>query len=85
MSPDVVKADILEEYKLSILFANNEVRIFDMAPYLEYPIFRPLKEQNELKKIHIVDGTIEWECGAELSTDTFYLGSSQVRGSLIEM
>ena len=27
----------------------------------------------ELKKFSIVDGTIEWECGAELSNDTFYL------------
>lgn len=28
--------------------------------------------------LSIVDGTIEWKCGAELSADTFYLGSVDI-------
>ena len=62
-----------------ITFENGEEKIFDLKPYLEYPVFRPLEDEEELKKIDIVDGTIEWECGADLSTDTFYIESKQVK------
>ncbi|WP_254903628.1 DUF2442 domain-containing protein [Clostridium tyrobutyricum] len=55
-----------------------EKKIFDMKPYLKYPIFKPLNNLEEFKKFSIVDGTIEWMCGAELSSDTFYLASRQV-------
>ena len=78
-SPNILKAQILDNYKIVITFENGEEKIFDLKPYLEYPVFRPLEDEEELKKFDIVDGTIEWECGADLSTDTFYIESKQVK------
>lgn len=33
----------------------------------------------------VVDGTIEWSCGAELSNDTFYIVGVVREDSLLEM
>jgi hypothetical protein len=74
-SPNIKMAEILENYKLLVTFINGETKVFDMKEYLKYPVFRPLNDDIEFKKFSIVDGTIEWECGAELSSDTFYLNS----------
>lgn len=84
-SPDVIKAEILEYYKLLITFSNMEKRIFDMRYYIKYPIFKPLWDEEEFKKFSIVDGTIEWNCGAELSNDTFYIAGINNEETLLEM
>lgn len=77
-SPDIKSVEILKEYNLIITFADDEVKIFDMKQYLKYPIFEPLNNEDEFSAFSIVDGTIEWKCGAELSSDTFYLGSKKI-------
>ena len=85
-SPNIKMAEILENYKLLVTFINGEIKVFDMKSYLKYPVFRPLNEEIEFKKFSIVDGTIEWECGAELSCDTFYLNSiDMTKDALKEM
>lgn len=77
-SPDIDKVKILKGYNLLLTFTNGERKIFDMQPYLKYTIFKPLNKESEFNKFSIIDGTIEWECGAELSADTFYLGSKDI-------
>ncbi len=74
-SPNIKIAEVLDNYKILVTFTNGETKLFDMKAYLKYPVFSPLNEDSEFKKFSIVDGTIEWECGAELSTDTFYINS----------
>ena len=74
-SPNIKTVEVLEKYKLLITFMNGETKLFDMKSYLKYPVFKPLNEDVEFKKISIVDGTIEWACGADLSSDSFYLKS----------
>lgn len=80
MSPNIKKAKILDNYMIYIFFDNGEEKIFDLKPYLNYPVFRPLQDIKELNSYKIVDGTIEWDCGADLSQDTFYLESKPARG-----
>lgn len=85
-SPDIKSVEILKEYNLMITFVNGEVKVFNMKKYLKYPIFKPLNDENEFRAFSIIDGTIEWKCGAELSNDTFYLDSKRVdREELREM
>lgn len=59
--------------------------MFDMEPYLKYPVFKPLCDKKEFQKFSIVDSTIEWECGADLSSDTFYIKGVNTEGSILEM
>jgi hypothetical protein len=74
-SPRVTAARRIEQRKLAITFENGETRIFDMLPYLSFPVFKPLTDEDEFTSFSIVDGTIEWSCGADLSPDTFYMES----------
>ena len=72
-SPDIIKAEVLKDYKLIITFSNKEKKIFDMSFYLKYPVFKPLINKEEFQHFSVVDGSIEWKCGADLSNDTFYI------------
>lgn len=85
MSPDIIKAEVLKEYKLLITFSNKERKVFDMSPYLKYPVFRNIADKDEFEKFSVVDGTIEWQCGADLSNDTFYINGTNVETDLLEM
>ncbi len=33
-----------DNYALVLNFANGETRVFDLSPYLGYPVFEPLRE-----------------------------------------
>lgn len=85
MSPKVKEIRILEKYKLLITFDNLEQKIFDIEPYLEYEVFKNLKNEDEFKKFYIDFGTICWECGADLSRDTLYLKGEPVLDKNIQM
>jgi len=43
---------------------------FDISPYLQSEAFEPLSNPEEFKKLHNGGYFIEWECGADLSSDT---------------
>ena len=43
MNPQVIAVDVLDDYKLRITFSSDEVRIFDVTPYLHYSAFKRLK------------------------------------------
>ena len=72
-NPDVKSAIAHNNYLLTVTFETGEIKKIDMMPYLKYEVFGPLKNIEEFKKIFIDFGTVCWECGAELSNDTFYI------------
>lgn len=74
-SPNIKEAKTMNDYQLLITFVNGEIKTFDLKPYLKYTVFKPLVDNEEFHNFSIVDGTIEWKCGADLSPDTFYLES----------
>ena len=76
-SPDIMQAKVLNDHKMMLIFKNGEQKIFDMKPYLKYPVFKPVEDRVEFNQFEIVDGTVEWKCGADLSQDTFYLESAR--------
>ncbi len=50
MNPEVKNAEPLDNYKLKIVFANNETKEFDVTPFLDKGIFIELKDENYFKK-----------------------------------
>lgn len=74
-SPDIKEVKTMDDYQLVLTFINGEQKIFNMKPYLDYPVFKPLKDLNEFNNYTIQDGTVEWKCGADLSPNTFYIES----------
>ena len=44
MRPRAIDVKPLDDYNLLISFDNNEIRIFDVKPYLKYKQFEDLKD-----------------------------------------
>lgn len=71
-------ANILYEspYKLIVTFTNSEVKKFDLMPYLEYPVYRELKNESFCRRAAIQNVTVVWNDKIDLGPDRLYLEST---------
>jgi len=78
MSPRAKKAKALDGFKIEVEFANGEVRIFDVAPLLNFPVYQPLKTRSYFEKVFVSQGIVQWPNEVDISPDTLYLDSRAV-------
>ncbi len=76
MNPRARHVNALSENKLRIIFTNGEVRIFDVTPYLSYPVYEPLRNPSFFQKAFVIYGTVAWNETIDLDPDTLYLEST---------
>ena len=62
----------IDNYKLILTFENNEVKKFDMIPYLDKGIFQELKDENLFKAVKVSFDSIEWPNEADIDPETLY-------------
>jgi hypothetical protein len=77
MYPRVTGVTPNPDYTLTLLFANNEEKIFDMRPYLDTGIFKELKNIELFNAVKPFLGSIQWKNGQDLCPDTLYLDSEK--------
>ncbi len=75
MSPDVIEIQPLEAHVLRLIFEGGEVRDFDVKPYLDFGIFKELRNVAYFREAYIEFGSVEWPNGQGLSYDTLYVES----------
>ena len=75
MNPRVKNVIPNNDYTLTITFTNNEVKVFDVKPYLEIGIFKELKDIGVFKSVKPFLNSIQWVNGQDLCPDTLYLES----------
>lgn len=63
------------DYTLTLLFANGEVRLFDVKPYLDIGIFIELKDKSLFNSVKPFLGSVQWQNGQDFCPDTLYLDS----------
>ena len=73
MNPSVKSVQALENYKLHIEFENDELKEFDVTPFLDKGIFVELKDINYFKQVRVLFGSVEWPNEQDFSKDTLYL------------
>ena len=78
MNPRVLKVGYAGDHQLLLTFTNNEVKRFDLANYLDYPVYEPLKDEAFCKKVKTSGGTIQWNEYIDFDPDTLYLESEPV-------
>jgi len=66
------------DYTLTLTFVNDEVKTFDVKPYLTIGIFRELQDQGIFNSVRPFLGSIQWQNGQDLCPDTLYLDSVPV-------
>lgn len=69
---EVSKVEIGTEYKLHITFNDGERRLFDMAPYLQYPVFQKLKNTAFFSLARVDYGTVTWPGDIDIAPETLY-------------
>ncbi len=73
----ITKVKPIENHKLILSF-ENEKRIFDLNPLLDWGRFSELKDINIFKKVHISFDTIEWDNGLDLDPEYLYEQSEKI-------
>jgi len=73
MNPDVKLAEALPDYKLKIQFVNDELKEFDVSPFLDKGIFSELKDIGYFNKVRVTLGAVEWPNEQDFSKDTLYI------------
>ena len=79
MNPYVQTVKPLADYRLELVFANGERRIFDIAPYLSRDVFARLSNPAIFNSARVVAGSVEWQGDLDLSYDTLYVDSHPVQ------
>lgn len=65
----ITKVNYLQEYQIEIEFNNNKKGVIDLKKHLNKKTFEPLKELDVFKNFKLNSWTIEWENGADFSTE----------------
>ena len=63
---------VVSDYKLYLKFENGIEKIFDMEPYLEYGIFKKLKDKKTFGTVRVCFDSIEWENSADIDPELLY-------------
>ncbi len=72
MNPEVVGVEIQTDFCLRVSFANGEKKLFDVKPFLDYPVYRKLREGSYFTRAHVEHGTVVWDEQTDLSPDSLY-------------
>jgi len=74
----VSRVKALDDFSLELLFSDGRQKSFDMKPFLDYPVFQPLKDLAKFKDVRIAYGTVQWGGEQDMSPDTLYLEGVEI-------
>ncbi|WP_299443922.1 DUF2442 domain-containing protein [uncultured Rhodospira sp.] len=61
-----------ENHHLLVTFTNGERRRFDMRPYLQHPVFKPLERPAFFALARVGYGTVVWPGEIDIAPETLY-------------
>ena len=72
MYPGVKEVIPRDDHTLYIVFDNGKHGILDVKPFLDFGVFRRVKDLASFKRVRISFDTIEWDCGVDLDPEYIY-------------
>jgi hypothetical protein len=76
-----VKAN--DDFSLDLKFDDGSTRRFDVKPYLDYGIFKELKDENYFKRVKVALGTVQWPNEQDISPETLFLESTVIESVFV--
>ena len=79
LQPKISSIQALEAYRLKLVYATGEVKLFDVSPYIAGSWFGALEDKIYFKSVRVLpDGNgIEWPQGQDIAPHELYnLGMS---------
>jgi hypothetical protein len=74
----VIAVTANDDFSLDLKFNDGSVKRFDARPYLDYDVFRELKDPGYFKQVRLAFGTVQWPHEQDISPETLYLESVTV-------
>jgi hypothetical protein len=78
MYPSVREVTPNEDFSLYIVFDTGEKRLLDMKPYLDFGVFKRLRDYEKFKSARVAFDTIEWDEGADLDPEFIFEKSEPI-------
>ena len=78
MNPRVKDVKPNSNYTLTVTFENEEVKVFDVKPYLDKGIFKELHNMSLFNSVRPVLGSIQWKNGQDFCPDMLYLDGEKL-------
>ncbi len=72
----VKSVQVLEGFKVRLVFTDGSAKTLDLAPYLKGPMFEPLKDPARFREVRVDPEleTLVWPNGADICPDVLYHG-----------
>ena len=70
--PSVVRAAHRDGFRVHIVFNDGSENTIDFRPWLEGPVFEPLKDLKHFQRFFIDGGTVVWPNGADIAPEVLY-------------
>jgi len=70
--PHVVHAKYEGAYTLHLEFADGVESTVDFTPWLDGPIFEPLRDTEYFQRFFLDGGTVAWPNGADVAPETLH-------------
>jgi len=76
--PRAIEVTTEPNYLLLVLFSNNEKRLFDVKPYLNFKPFEELKNPAIFNTVKPAGLSVEWVHGQDICPDELYYNSVSI-------
>jgi hypothetical protein len=71
-APFIVGVEPRDDHTLTLTFEGGEKRSFGMKPYLDWPVFKPLRDLAVFYRVKIVYGSLERPGERDIAHDMLY-------------
>ncbi len=73
ITPKILEAKALENYKIELVYETGETKIYDMTKLLkDCKYYKNLIDKEKFKKISIVGLSLQWEDGEDIAPELLY-------------
>jgi len=77
----VIAVTANDDFSLDLKFNDGSVKRFDTKPYLDYEVFRELKDLSYFKQVDLAFGSVQWPHEQDISPEALYLEGVALSGS----
>jgi hypothetical protein len=70
--PAIVRAEYRGEYRIHLTFNDGLENTVDFEPWLDGPVFEPLRDPAYFRRFFLEGGTVAWPNGADIAPETLY-------------
>jgi hypothetical protein len=70
--PLVSHAEYVDGHRLRLEFSDGVEGVVDFFPWLDGPVFEPLRELSFFRRFFLEGGTVSWPNGADIAPETLH-------------